>query len=110
MSERSGWPRSPFATCRRIRYTSLHSSLKASFSHEISYKLEWPKVWMLTVDSSSSVSQGMPKLWQRRLLKKGAESCNRRFHIKNPSHRSEEHTSELQSRENLVCRLLLEKK
>src|SRR5690606_42039254 len=27
-----------------------------------------------------------------------------------PQHRSEEHTSELQSRENLVCRLLLEKK
>src|SRR5690606_39301422 len=27
-----------------------------------------------------------------------------------PSCRSEEHTSELQSRENLVCRLLLEKK
>src|SRR5690606_39613749 len=27
-----------------------------------------------------------------------------------PPHRSEEHTSELQSRENLVCRLLLEKK
>src|SRR5690606_41645943 len=26
-----------------------------------------------------------------------------------PPHRSEEHTSELQSRENLVCRLLLEK-
>src|SRR5690606_23046437 len=28
----------------------------------------------------------------------------------NTRHRSEEHTSELQSRENLVCRLLLEKK
>src|SRR5690606_41842958 len=27
-----------------------------------------------------------------------------------PNSRSEEHTSELQSRENLVCRLLLEKK
>src|SRR5690625_6508661 len=27
-----------------------------------------------------------------------------------PSHRSEEHTSELQSRGHLVCRLLLEKK
>src|SRR5436309_11502318 len=27
-----------------------------------------------------------------------------------PTKRSEEHTSELQSRENLVCRLLLEKK
>src|SRR2546430_8936249 len=27
-----------------------------------------------------------------------------------PTHRSEEHTSELQSQSNLVCRLLLEKK
>src|SRR5690606_41719009 len=30
--------------------------------------------------------------------------------IRGPFGRSEEHTSELQSRENLVCRLLLEKK
>src|SRR5207302_1522638 len=30
--------------------------------------------------------------------------------IRHYVHRSEEHTSELQSRENLVCRLLLEKK
>src|SRR5690606_41039470 len=30
--------------------------------------------------------------------------------ITETEHRSEEHTSELQSRENLVCRLLLEKK
>src|SRR5260370_7474113 len=40
----------------------------------------------------------------------------RRFHPRHPirrseqSHRSEEHTSELQSHLNLVCRLLLEKK
>src|SRR5690606_2186404 len=33
-------------------------------------------------------------------------ACQRRIDL---SHRSEEHTSELQSRENLVCRLLLEK-
>src|SRR5690606_28838846 len=32
------------------------------------------------------------------------------FHVTNLEQRSEEHTSELQSRENLVCRLLLEKK
>src|SRR5690606_41662671 len=31
-------------------------------------------------------------------------------HLAFAEHRSEEHTSELQSRENLVCRLLLEKK
>src|SRR5690606_40815864 len=35
------------------------------------------------------------------LITDGAPNCN---------DRSEEHTSELQSRENLVCRLLLEKK
>src|SRR3712207_8636614 len=32
------------------------------------------------------------------------------IYITNQSHRSEEHTSELQSRQYLVCRLLLEKK
>src|SRR2546421_6958424 len=30
--------------------------------------------------------------------------------VERPGHRSEEHTSELQSRSDLVCRLLLEKK
>src|SRR2546427_3526076 len=30
--------------------------------------------------------------------------------LRNPKNRSEEHTSELQSQSNLVCRLLLEKK
>src|SRR5690606_39916179 len=32
------------------------------------------------------------------------------YTLRTAGHRSEEHTSELQSRENLVCRLLLEKK
>src|SRR2546430_6947086 len=36
----------------------------------------------------------------------GAWRCSARW----PSKRSEEHTSELQSQSNLVCRLLLEKK
>src|SRR5690606_39913474 len=38
----------------------------------------------------------------------GRHDCRLFFHV--PPLRSEEHTSELQSRENLVCRLLLEKK
>src|SRR5690606_42044016 len=46
------------------------------------------------------------------LLRRG---CGRRrrdrsLRVSCPTRRSEEHTSELQSRENLVCRLLLEKK
>src|SRR5207302_6884493 len=44
-----------------------------------------------------------------RQSRKAAESCRRAFGNGHSS-RSEEHTSELQSRENLVCRLLLEKK
>src|SRR5690606_37186035 len=39
-----------------------------------------------------------------------SSSQNIQFYIQNAGERSEEHTSELQSRENLVCRLLLEKK
>src|SRR5690606_37048809 len=42
-------------------------------------------------------------IWGRKLDK-------RNFRKKMLNYRSEEHTSELQSRENLVCRLLLEKK
>src|SRR2546422_1829107 len=39
------------------------------------------------------------------------EETDRRAHAEQPRHRrSEEHTSELQSRLHLVCRLLLEKK
>src|SRR5690606_39450121 len=39
-----------------------------------------------------------------------AACCPRTRTTTSPGTRSEEHTSELQSRENLVCRLLLEKK
>src|SRR5258708_28184765 len=40
----------------------------------------------------------------------GPYSCSNRFKIQNKNRRSEEHTSELQSPDHLVCRLLLEKK
>src|SRR5690606_41293171 len=52
----------------------------------------------------------------RRPPARTASSCGpgtrvpRRWSCRCPPIRSEEHTSELQSRENLVCRLLLEKK
>src|SRR2546430_10064949 len=37
-------------------------------------------------------------------------AIERAVDVEHPGHRSEEHTSELQSQSNLVCRLLLEKK
>src|SRR5690606_41983548 len=52
--------------------------------------------------------------WERRDDIPRAEADLRRILVIDPENvaalRSEEHTSELQSRENLVCRLLLEKK
>src|SRR5207302_7479167 len=54
---------------------------------------------------------------RERALRARGGRCRRRAHLERhgdarlaPEVRSEEHTSELQSRENLVCRLLLEKK
>src|SRR5690606_41009022 len=41
---------------------------------------------------------------------RAGRSVDGRARRSRPAPRSEEHTSELQSRENLVCRLLLEKK
>src|SRR3712207_7828821 len=45
-----------------------------------------------------------------RLLRLRAAAARRRLHGRGAAGRSEEHTSELQSRQYLVCRLLLEKK
>src|SRR2546430_8937628 len=46
----------------------------------------------------------------RRVGPEGARTTDQRFGVAGSSTRSEEHTSELQSQSNLVCRLLLEKK
>src|SRR5258708_18288666 len=56
-----------------------------------------PATWEATRRSDSSLASGGRVLW----------SCSARSR---PSSRSEEHTSELQSPDHLVCRLLLEKK
>src|SRR5690606_41015788 len=66
--------------------------LGANFDPSISWKdLEWIR-----------------EFWDGPMIIKGIQ--NSRIHSRSFQERSEEHTSELQSRENLVCRLLLEKK
>src|SRR5438105_11039363 len=45
-----------------------------------------------------------------RTCRRGSRRCRRRTKPGGSASRSEEHTSELQSRVDLVCRLLLEKK
>src|SRR2546430_11291279 len=73
-------------TNRRLERTSL-SSASASLC-----LIRWA-----SVTSSSRVINGY---WL----------ISRRYWSSDPSSRSEEHTSELQSQSNLVCRLLLEQK
>src|SRR6266496_5977045 len=53
---------------------------------------------------------GMPGLTEQALYNLEAGRPDRRGHRRRAVSRSEEHTSELQSRRDLVCRLLLEKK
>src|SRR5207302_10874698 len=55
---------------------------------------------------------GSMRYWLKTLLllARGMPRGHRRWRSSEYHMRSEEHTSELQSRENLVCRLLLEKK
>src|SRR5690606_40243267 len=81
--------RSPFCQCSRTR--ALSASRRASSSRR-----EPPsfRTTVLTVRTGDLRSRSVERTSTMRHL----------------SPRSEEHTSELQSRENLVCRLLLEKK
>src|SRR5690606_41944555 len=55
----------------------------------------------------SAKARAMPTRWRMPL---DISAASLSFASARPTRRSEEHTSELQSRENLVCRLLLEKK
>src|SRR5690606_41540257 len=58
-----------------------------------------------------SLHDALPICWAAsRMRMRNSSSVNREWGRRSPRARSEEHTSELQSRENLVCRLLLEKK
>src|SRR3712207_8354460 len=80
-------------------YTTLFRSWKycflswTSFNHSIVQSLERRLVYVLACTEVGLQTSVPPMILCRRLLA-----------------RSEEHTSELQSRQYLVCRLLLEKK
>src|SRR2546430_11071918 len=80
-------------------YTTLFRSSRLVDSIEICYREGQGEAILEFIDQSSG--NGPERL-----------TFNERFECKNDGtlYRSEEHTSELQSQSNLVCRLLLEKK
>src|SRR2546430_13519827 len=88
-------------------YTTLFRSHDVVVLHE-GHSLAWPvpyqdsRLGEITETESVAVAQIAQSPAQRKI------KCA--YWIVRPRIRSEEHTSELQSQSNLVCRLLLEKK
>src|SRR5256886_12159952 len=63
-----------------------------------------------TVDAIAVAVDGADANAQVFQVRDGVLADRQSFYLANEAERSEEHTSELQSQSNLVCRLLLEKK
>src|SRR3712207_6833898 len=87
--------------CASFRPTPYQPSVDGGYGY--SDKQIGAREYRITV--SGNVATSADLLW-RQLLFRAAEITLQREH----EYRSEEHTSELQSRQYLVCRLLLEKK
>src|SRR5690606_41483596 len=69
-----------------------------------------PPTWSTTSGTTSSETRRWSTPYSRACATSATPSASRDRPCATHRGRSEEHTSELQSRENLVCRLLLEKK
>src|SRR5690349_22685447 len=70
------------------------------------------KVCATALEKEVTMLEGQPTITDPRIaqLLQRLQSSRERWHQRGYEDRSEEHTSELQSRRDLVCRLLLEKK
>src|SRR5690606_40153260 len=90
-----------------LPYTTLFRSKWKKFIHDNNLSF-------INVGLTQSLYDAASKDWRQFIPKyTNVQSLNYSEHYDiyaTPKVRSEEHTSELQSRENLVCRLLLEKK
>src|SRR2546430_11933494 len=80
-------------------YTTLFRSLSLSEYSVCSRR------WTKACDIGLSSTPGAPQRTERAAVQRRSGTAGESLEV-----RSEEHTSELQSQSNLVCRLLLEKK
>src|SRR5690606_5740568 len=105
----AGWPTSvPGSTVNRLCGSGLDAVIQASRQVALG---EASVAVAGGVESMSRAPWVLPK--PEKAFPNGNEtlySTALGWRMVNPRMRSEEHTSELQSRENLVCRLLLEEK
>src|SRR2546427_11362244 len=89
--------------------TLLHSSLLLGASTSLFFFFNdtaTTEIYTLSLHDALPILAGCPEL----LRQAAGDDGNNQEGPGVEEHRSEEHTSELQSQSNLVCRLLLEKK
>src|SRR5438477_4569661 len=96
----------PAPTSPLFPYTTLFRSESAGPAGEMTHRFDDQRVGINPDDDGGDAAEQFTDEAHG-----GAEPVTAVFHKKNGREdRSEEHTSELQSHVNLVCRLLLEKK
>src|SRR5688572_32400315 len=88
----------------------MRSVVGLTISNQPSYHVAgvWPVIWMEPKLTCVTVSMRCPVTVNVPVVTFGSDAGT--IEITGQTPRSEEHTSELQSQSNLVCRLLLEKK
>src|SRR5207302_7880791 len=87
-------------------FTIIAPPVKASSATDTKYDLERAKA----TSNSPNAAPAAMRVGPFRMRRSSDATASAPINAPIPTARSEEHTSELQSRENLVCRLLLEKK
>src|SRR6266496_4724003 len=91
---------SSFVPLRKDVGSRLKISTRAFNAHATLRTFQLPIFRLLRCANSSPIASALKQFFV----------CSRSIATKHARQRSEEHTSELQSRRDLVCRLLLEKK
>src|SRR5438874_9138946 len=107
-TSRRSRPRSLICSSRNRSKRRLRTAVDVLTSQNKERKLGWFTLRLKrlpTKNSTTVASEVAAKTWRASVLLR-----ERRLDSYRPTKRSEEHTSELQSRRDLVCRLLLEKK
>src|SRR5690606_41795999 len=103
----SMWPPTPTST--RFPYTTLFRSRLAERAAPAAFCCAFDFAGMSASFGEPEGETALPAIGSINSVRQGASGNNSPLSQICKPWRSEEHTSELQSRENLVCRLLLEK-
>src|SRR5690606_41571809 len=94
-------PLSPYTTLFRSQHSQVQLYMEGPFDKTITFVTEAERAEDMVIPSI------YPDISELGYL--GGHTLGELLKVEKEATRSEEHTSELQSRENLVCRLLLEK-